>query len=106
MHNDREGLAELRLGPDRTQSHIGGTAIAVCSNCRLEPTRRRVVAAHELGHSLGLEHTLRSGSMMYPTGGRTEPDSKDAAALRQLYAHVDGGDRCGVFDLRIGPLCF
>lgn len=106
IHDDREGLTNLRLGSDRTQAHIGGTSIAVCSNCRLDAARRRVVASHELGHALGLEHNLRLGSVMFPTGGTAEPDAEDAASLRDLYAHLDREDRCGLFDLRLGPLCF
>lgn len=106
IHDDREGLADLRLGSDREQAHIGGTAISVCSNCRLDPARRRVVATHELGHSLGLEHTSRISSVMYPTGGGAKPDAQDGDTLRQLYGHVDAEDRCGFFDLPVGPLCF
>jgi len=105
-HNDREGLTDVRLGPDRSQAHIGGATVAVCSNCRLSPARRRVVATHELGHSLGLGHTARFGSLMYPSGGPDRPDAGDVAALRQLYSHVDEGDRCGFLDVRVGPLCF
>jgi hypothetical protein len=106
IHNDREGLADIRLGDDRTQAHIGGTTIAVCSNCRLEAPRRRVVATHELGHALGLEHTNRIDSVMYPTGGPDRPTSFDTSALKQLYGHADTEDRCALFNLRVGPLCF
>ena len=105
IHDNREGLADLRLGPDRSQAHIGGTTIAVCSNCQLQPARRRVIAVHELGHSLGLEHVAQRTSVMFPSGGPEKPSPEDIAALRRLYAHEDTQDRCGVFNLRLGPLC-
>ena len=106
MQHDRQGLADLRLGEDREQAHIGGSSITVCSNCRLEAPRRRIVVTHELGHALGLEHNLRLTSLMFPSGGSDKPDEQDVATLRQLYDHVDTEDRCGYFDVVIGPLCF
>lgn len=102
----RQGVARIEIGDDRTQAHIDVATVLVCADCRLSTARRRVVATHELGHALGLPHTTRLGSVMYPTGGPDMPDAVDVVGMRAIYGHADTVDRCGFFDARVGPLCF
>lgn len=102
----RQGVTRIELGPDRNQAHVDVATMVVCSDCRLGAYRRRVVATHELGHALGLRHTARLGSVMYPTGGPDVPDAADVQGLQALYGHVDVADHCGYFDARLGRLCF
>lgn len=102
----RQGVARVELGTDRTQAHVGEAILFECLDCDLGEHRRRVVATHELGHALGLTHSQRPDSVMYHTGGPEHPDAIDAEGLRALYGHVDEPESCGVFDAKLGALCF
>lgn len=103
---DRQGVTRVELGPDHEQTHIGSATVLVCDDCRLGAARQRVVSVHELGHAVGLIHSARPESVMFHTGGPDVPDLEDVAVLQALYAHVDGPDRCGFFDVRAGAFCF
>ena len=75
---------------DRDGDHVRSALIRVCSDCDLSPSRQREVVTHELGHVLGLSHSARPGSVMYPSGGAEAPDGGDHEALRAVTDHVDG----------------
>ena len=81
-----EGLVEEQVAEG---NHKKAAVVRVCSDCGLDPARRRVVVTHELGHVLGLAHSRRPTSVMYRAGGSDRPDAEDTAMLRRQRAHDD-----------------
>jgi hypothetical protein len=59
------------------------------------PEDVRVVAAHELGHVLGLAHHADMGSLMAPVPLAAAPTRRDRAVLRRLYALPAGHTAAG-----------
>lgn len=51
------------------------------------------VAAHELGHSLGLSHSMDIGALMYPTyvfSGDVQFSQSDIQDIQALYGQYEG----------------
>jgi len=56
----------------------------------MDPEQVRLVAAHEMGHALGLPHSADPRDVMYPTNTATSLSVRDYRTLEALYALEDG----------------
>lgn len=59
----------------------------------MEPDDIRVVATHEVGHLLGLDHSKDSTDIMYPTAKIRELSDRDARTVMLLYQLTPGSLR-------------
>jgi hypothetical protein len=59
----------------------------------MEPDDIRVVATHEVGHLLGLDHSKDSSDIMFPTAKVRELSDRDARTVMLLYQLTPGSLR-------------
>ena len=82
--------------------------VAIPENAQFDDPRVYEVILHELGHALGLGHSLEAGSIMHAYGSRGGFLSQnDIDTVRWLYDHPPGTDYYAVGEaLGLGPRPF
>jgi hypothetical protein len=86
------GHTDLHYGPDGV---VSGATITLAlrqnsDSALLPPAVRRMAAAHEFGHALGLPHSGDRGDLMYGFATASSPSRRDQATLLLLYSVSPG----------------
>ena len=56
----------------------------------VSPEEMRLIAAHEMGHALGLPHSDVERDVMYPTNTATRLSPRDYRTMNALYGLTNG----------------
>lgn len=88
----RLGLARIQWSPSRG---LGVVSLELAthdpvSGRPMDPAEIRLVAAHEMGHALGLPHSDEPRDVMYPTNTATTLSARDYRTIEVLYGLTDG----------------
>lgn len=79
-----KGAAAVYNLPD---GHLGGARIRVAADRAFTQAERNTLACHELGHTLGLDHSGSPASCLTQGSKSATPDAGDIESLRASYGH-------------------